>query len=118
MREDRKFDISWVTPPPRERDGDSGSGGGTPPSTDKVSRGGEGLEPSRLDDRLRQALVEWPESHVVDLAAKLGVDFDEALRGVLRLAAHREVIIKRRDPVANDHLVALSDLPRRTFPEA
>jgi hypothetical protein len=34
------------------------------------------------------------------------VEFDEALRSALRLAARRAVFIVQRDPVANDHLVA------------
>jgi hypothetical protein len=59
-----------------------------------------------LDGRLIRVLAEAGESHIVDLAAKLRVEFDDALRSALRLAARREIVIEKRDPVAFDHLVA------------
>ncbi|HVT18872.1 MAG TPA: hypothetical protein VHQ90_22135 [Thermoanaerobaculia bacterium] len=64
-----------------------------------------------MDDRLIRALAGVPQSHIVDLAAQLGVEFEDALRSALRLAARREIVIEKRDPVANDHLVARRRLP-------
>jgi hypothetical protein len=46
--------------------------------------------------------------HVVDVARRVGVNFDDALRVVLRLVARGMLDLLERDPVANDHLVALS----------
>lgn len=58
-------------------------------------------------------LAEAREAHVVDLAATAGMEFEDALRSVLRLAARREVMIKQRDPVGNDHLVVTRQRPAR-----
>jgi hypothetical protein len=60
-----------------------------------------------------QALAKVREAHVVELAAATEMEFEDALRSVLRLAARREVIIKQRDPIANDHLVVARHRPAR-----
>jgi hypothetical protein len=114
---ERKFDISWLDlgrradDPPPSRSGGEGRG-------DVVSEASHKLGPvifvpgeQRLDARLRSALAEVQEAHVVDLAARLGVEFEDAVRSVLRLAARRELVIKQRDPVANDHLVVWQGAP-------
>ena len=118
---ERKFDISWATPP-RRGDADSPSpmiNPFPPPlvSSDSLPRDVEDLGRARrlperdLDQRLLQALAEGSGLHIVDLAAQAGVEFEDALRSILRLVARREVTIEQRDPVANDHLVAVRRLP-------
>jgi hypothetical protein len=107
---DRKFDISWVDRPVSR---DDPPVQGTPevnPAPPPRGYGGEvrTLRNSEeaVDNRLLRTLAEVGLSHVVDLAADSGVEFDDALRSILRLAARRQVFIKQRDPIANDHLVA------------
>jgi hypothetical protein len=65
---------------------------------------------SESDKRLLAELGAEPARrlHVVDLAARLGVEFDDALRSVLRLVARRQLVIEQRDPLADDHLVSLA----------
>lgn len=110
----RRFDISWTEPPPRGEAptprGDDFEGGGSLPAAKPPK--GYGDEPERrdreheLDGQLLQALKEHRALHVVDLARLADVEFEAALRSVLRLAARRRAIIEQRDPLANDHLVA------------
>jgi hypothetical protein len=112
---ERKFDISWIEPPSRGGDDEEFrtpispfpiSGGSLIPDDDDLRRVHRPRE-QNLDERLLRVLLESPDLHIVDLAARVGVEFEDTLRSVLRLAARREVIIKQRDPVANDHLVSL-----------
>jgi hypothetical protein len=111
---ERRFDISWIHPPATRDDAgqaaqtviDPGSSD-SPPSRDvEDARTDRRQREHRVDTQLLHELVRVPQSHIVDLAAQVGVEFDEALRSVLRLAARRAVFIEQRDPVANDHLVA------------
>jgi len=50
---------------------------------------------------------EW-QPHVVDLAREARLEFDDALKGVLRLVARGDLKLRQRDTVANDHLVSLT----------
>ena len=61
------------------------------------------------EDVLRafEGVPAW-EPHVVDLARAAGLEFDDALRGVLRLVARGYLNLRQRDTVANDHWVSLT----------
>jgi hypothetical protein len=118
-----RFDISWIGPP-----GSRGDDGGDdqplspdvkfPPLSAEVPRG-DSVKPrarsaedrtSASEKRLLAELSSEPgrRLHVVDLAARLGIEFEDALRSVLRLAARRQLVIEQRDPLADDHLVSLA----------
>jgi hypothetical protein len=113
-----RFDISWLSTPSSRDDSPPPGGDDIKPPPPQRGVGAEPppLQPLReqeLDDRLIGTLAERRESHIVDLAAELGVEFEDALRSVLRLAARRMIVIEQRDPIANDHLVARAARARR-----
>src|SRR5436305_15122649 len=108
-----RFDISWIAPPPSR--GDDGGDDQDwqpsplpelPPVTDAgVRRADPGPRTRSAEDRTpasdKRLLAELRSEparrlHVVDLAARLGVEFDAALRSVLRLAARRQLGIEQR----------------------
>jgi hypothetical protein len=125
-----RFDISWIGPPdsrggddqdwhPQDWHPDSPAPVVIPPPLDPGMHRADPGKPrtqsvedrtSKSDERLLSELRSEPAKrlHVVDLAARLGVEFDDALRSVLRLVARRQLVIEQRDPLADDHLVSLA----------
>ncbi len=112
----RTFDISWISqalsaaPAPVSE----GLRGAAVPVTYTL----EPSSASHADHDILQALYrsERPQ-HVVDLASLAGLEFDEALRSVLRLAARGSLKIVHRDPVANDHRVEITPEGTRSLTE-
>jgi hypothetical protein len=112
-----KFDISLI---PRvlsvsAPDPGTGSAGGPKsgygiPETGSANdpKSGRGIgEPEMEVLRAFQGSPEW-QPHVVDLAREARLEFDDALKGVLRLVARGDLNLRQRDTVANDHLVSLT----------
>ena len=110
-----RFDISWIKPP-TTRGGDDEDYGPLvihPAPCDQMPREKRDAE-DRMSASDRRVLTEMRSAssgrmHVVDLAARTGVEFEAALRSVLRLVARRQLVIEQRDPLADDHLVRLSN---------
>ena len=87
----RDFDITWM------------------PSWNE-DQGETQAEPNGVDEQaLLRAMQKSPgDVHVVDVAKAAGIGFDQALQGVVRLAASGKVEIVERDAIAGDHLVRLT----------
>lgn len=65
---------------------------------------------ARLDRRILAAFEDAPREsrRIVEIASQANVEFEEAVRSVLRLVARHELEILQRDPVASDHAVQLT----------
>jgi hypothetical protein len=70
------------------------------------------------DGDLLLAFREQPENprHVVDLARTWGMEFDSALTTCYRLISRGYLDVDKRDEVAGDHLLRLSERGRKRFP--
>jgi hypothetical protein len=132
---DRKFDISWIAgktqsyPVPGDEPDSAPAGkpGYPVPGDEPDSASGAGSygypysqelrSHYDLDSVILKTIGAAPKSiwHVVDIAQRAGVEFDDALRSVLRLTARGVLNLLERDPIANDHVVQLTESGREAL---